>query len=114
MSTVGPGHRNAREQIVELIGDSIYHALGLKETLQDERKALETQDLNALRGRGRANRPASSCAPSTSARTACARTQGLPGATDQMQALVEWCDEDGGANWRWQLLVIALRAARST
>ena len=32
---------SARKQIVEIIGNSVYHALGLKESLADEHTALE-------------------------------------------------------------------------
>ncbi len=38
----------ARARIVDVIGDSVYQALGLKEALEDERKALESQNIEAL------------------------------------------------------------------
>ena len=38
----------ARNRIADLVGDSVYQALGLKEALEDERRALEAQDIDAL------------------------------------------------------------------
>ena len=40
--------QDVREQTVALLNDTIYHALGLKETLEDERKALEVQDMEQI------------------------------------------------------------------
>ena len=38
----------ARTQIADIIGASVFEALGLKEALQDERRALEAQDVDGL------------------------------------------------------------------
>ena len=46
MSTLAPDL--ARAQIADLLSDTVYHALGLKETLADERKALESQDMDDI------------------------------------------------------------------
>ena len=99
----------ARGRIVDLIGDCVYQALGLKEALQDERRALEAQDMDAMDA-------------ILATKTACTqrlqqfdqqrvelcRSWGFADGTHQMTELMEWCDEDQLISSRWeQLMVLA-------
>ncbi len=107
MATLSPG--DARAQIADLIGDSVYQALGLKEALEDERRALETQDLDGLEAV-----VASKSACTERLRTLdqqridlCKRL-GFDTAPHQMTEVIDWCDADGIISDRWeQLLVLA-------
>ena len=107
MAGISPNE--ARAQICDLVADSVYQALGLKEALEDERRALETQDLDGLNS-------------VVDSKTACVeklraldtkRVQlcehwGFENGPHQMTALIEWCDEGQLISSRWeQLLVLA-------
>ena len=99
----------ARARIVEILGDSVYQALGLKGALEDERSALEAQDLEAL------NATMDSKAACTgqlqkldAARAALCEEWGFAAGPYQMTELIEWCDQDQLISSRWeQLMVIA-------
>ncbi len=108
-----PTPAEARAQAVEIIDDSIVYALGLKEILQQERSALESEDLAALQA-------------ALDGKTACVDTlrsldqrridlcelAGFAGDAGQMQDLIDWCDEDDTVNSRWEhLLVIAAESS---
>ena len=108
-----PAPADVRAQAVELLGDSIFHALGLKESLQEERKALEAQDMDALQA---AVDGKSACVENLQAldarRIALCESSGFAGAADQMQQFMDWCDEDDAINSGWQqLLVIAAESS---
>jgi len=47
-AAVSSSPNEARLKIAEVVGDSVYQAMGLKECLEDERTALENQDAEAL------------------------------------------------------------------
>jgi len=111
MPAVSPSE--ARTQIVELLGDTIYHALGLKETLEEERNSLESQDLDGI-------------ADAVASKTTCvARLQtldkkrmqlcgswGFAAGPEQMQAMIDWCDESELIANRWeQLMIIAAESS---
>ena len=107
MTTVTP--EQARAQISDLIGDSVYQALGLKEALEDERRALETQDLDGLDAVVESK---SACVEQLRAldekRVGLCEQWGFESGPHQMTALIEWCDQDQLISDRWeQLLVIA-------
>jgi len=107
MPSVAPSE--ARTRISDLIGDSVYQALGLKEALEDERQALEAQDLDGL----------DAVVESKSARVdelrrldekrvALCEQWGFASGPHQMTAIIEWCDADQVISSRWeQLLVLA-------
>lgn len=104
-----PTPAEARTRIVELLGDSVLHALGLKESLQNERKALESQDAEALT---QAVTVKSDCvarlAALDDARRSFCTDAGFEAGPDQMQELIGWCDEDAAAANCWtQLMQIA-------
>ena len=90
-----PTPENARKQIVEIIGNSVYHALGLKESLQDEFAALEAQDMDALRV---AVDNKSSCVAALQTleqqRKDFCIGAGFESGPEQMEQLAEWCDEE--------------------
>ncbi len=99
----------ARAQIVDIIGDSVYQALGLKEALEDERRALEGQDMEALNAIVDSK---TSCVQRLQSlddkRTSLCEQWGFAPGPHQMTALIEWCDEDQLISSRWeQLMVIA-------
>lgn len=99
----------ARSQIVDIIGDSVYQALGLKEALEDERRALEAQDLDALNAVVESKtRCVEQLQQLDEQRAALCEQWGFPAGPHQMTSLIEWCDEDQLISTRWeQLMVIA-------
>ena len=108
-----PAPAEIRAQTVEIIGDSIFYALGLKESLQEERTALEAQDMDALRA---AVDGKSACIENLKAldtrRIELCEKLGFVGPAKQMQELIDWCDEDDAINSRWEhLLVIAAESS---
>ncbi len=99
----------ARTQIADLLGDSVYEALGLKEALEDERRALEAQDLDGLNAVVDSK---SACVEKLrqldEQRVALCEHWGFDDGPQQMTALIEWCDEDQLVSSRWeQLMVLA-------
>ncbi len=107
MPTVSPDE--ARAQIADIIGDSVYEALGLKEALEDERRALEAQDLDSLNAVVDSK---SACVDKLrqldERRIALCEGWGFENGPHQMTALIEWCDEDELVSSRWeQLMVLA-------
>jgi len=105
----GIGRDEARSQIIDLIADSVYQALGLKEALEDERRALEAQDIDALNtivdGKTRC---VDQLQQLDARRTALCEQWGFANGPHQMTSLIEWCDEDQLISSRWeQLMVLA-------
>lgn len=99
----------ARSQITDLIGDSVYQALGLKEALEEERQALETQDMDRLNAvvDGKTTCVEKLRLLDEKRATLC-KQLGFADGPHQMTALIEWCDEDQLISSRWeQLMVIA-------
>ena len=104
MTARSPEH--ARKQIVDLIGNSVYHALGLKESLADENAALEEQDMEALR-KAVDNKSHCTAALQTleeQRREFCVAA-GFADGPEQMAQLAEWCDEDAVVANCWQHLL---------
>lgn len=99
----------ARARIVDVIGDSVYQALGLKEALEDERKALESQDIEALDAIVVSkSRCVEELQQLDQERIRLCEEWGFEDGPHQMTALIEWCDEDQLISSRWeQLMVIA-------
>ena len=108
-----PAPAEARALAVEIIGDSIVYALGLKEALQEERRALESEDMDALQT---AVDGKSACVANLSGLDArrielCEKLE-YSAAADQMQELIDYCDEGDAITSRWeQLLVIAAESS---
>ena len=104
MPRVSPAE--ARSKIVDIIGDSVLQAIELKESLEDERRALETQNVDALDA---VVSKKSACAEQLQTldhkRGAFCKQLGFPDGPDQMQQLIDWCDEDQLVSNRWAELV---------
>ena len=104
-----PLPNDTRAQIIDLLGESVLHALGLKETLQNERRALEEQDIDEL---DQVVATKSDCVSKLqqleSRRQALCEASGFHPGPDQMEQLVDWCDEDSTITRCWsQLMDIA-------
>ncbi len=96
----------AREQIVAIIGDGVYHALGLLETLQDERKALEEQDQAALRAAvDHKGKCVEELRAMEEARRSLCIDAGFADGPDQMVQMLAWCDEESVVANCWQHLM---------
>jgi flagellar biosynthesis/type III secretory pathway chaperone len=95
-----------RRRVVEIIGKCVYHALGLKETLVDERKALEDQDTTALRtaleSKGRC---VAELRRMEEERNELCMAAGFAAGLDQMPQVVEHCDENAAIANSWQHLM---------
>ncbi len=99
----------AREQIVEILDASIHQALGLKESLQDERHALERQDTDALKV---ALTTKGVCVNRLqefeNRRMKLCDASGFGAGPEQMERFLDWCDDDSAIADRWlELLEIA-------
>jgi flagellar biosynthesis/type III secretory pathway chaperone len=96
----------ARSRIADIIGESVYQAQGLKESLEDERRALEEQDIGALEAVVNSK---NACAERLQVldqkRGALCQEWGFPDGLDQMQQLIDWCDEDELISTRWAELM---------
>lgn len=94
----------ARGRIVDILGKSVFQALGLKESLEDERRALETRDLEALdlavTNKGICIEELRSL---ESARANVCVDAGFE--PDGMQELTAWCDDEDMIESRWNDLI---------
>lgn len=104
-----PSPADARRQILDMLGDSVMHALGLKETLHSERRALEEQDTDAL---SELVQTKSDCVEKLSKleqrRQQLCEAAGFMAGLEQMDQLVDWCDENSAISKCWlQLMEIA-------
>lgn len=101
-----PDSANARAQLVKIIGDCVYHAIGLKETLEEERKALEEQDMTALSA---AIDDKTKCVDELrlgeQQRTDLCAAAGFSAGPEQMDQMIQWCDEDSAVSNCWQHLI---------
>lgn len=107
MPTINPS--KARTQIVDLLGDTVLQALGLKAILEDERNALEKQDVEAIEATIQSK---SECVEQLQIldrkRERLCKSWGFESGPEQMQQCMDWCDDADAINSRWQhLLVIA-------
>lgn len=92
-----------RDRIVKILSDSVTCALGLKETLVEERDALERRDTLSL------NTAATSkttliheLARLNEARDEISKQAGFGGGTGRMDDLAEWCDDDLRVTHSWK------------
>jgi flagella synthesis protein FlgN len=105
-----PTPSDSRQRIVEIIGNSIYHVLGLKESLEDERKALAVRDIDALNA---AIENKSRCVASLHTleqerRRLCSLSDHGEG-TDHMQQMAAWCEADSviASSWDQLMAIVA-------
>lgn len=104
-----PSPTSTRKHIVNVLGESVFQALGLLETLKDERTALESQDDTALLEAVTAK---SHCVGELreleSKRRHICEAIGFASGPFQMEELSAWCDEDSVIKNSWdQLMEIA-------
>ena len=87
--------QKARTRIAEVLGDCVYHTLGLKESLRDERSALEEQDADALHD---AVATKSQCVNNIQKleeqRVELCEASGFHAGSLQMEQMFNWCDEN--------------------
>ena len=90
-----PSQTEARTRIVDLLGKSVYHALGLMESLREEFDMLETQDTDGLR---RSVAAKGSCVDNLKElevqRSSLCIASGFEAGPLQMEEMTAWCDED--------------------
>lgn len=84
-----------RAQVSDLLGTSVLHALGLKESLAAEKAALETQDIDALNEAvANKSRCVTELQSLDSERTTLCAEAGFEKGPDQMDKVMQWCDTD--------------------
>ena len=92
--------------MLEVLGECVYQALGLRESLQDERHALETQDNDALNS---ALTIKGVCVQRLKElekrRTDICDACGFTAGPEQMDRMLDWCDLDSGIADHWQHLM---------
>jgi len=113
MTMTSLSRQDVRDQTVALLNDTIYHALGLKETLEEERKALEVQDMDQISATVDTK---SACVQALMSldrqRIELCTAYGFPPGPEQMPQLIDWCDESDLIKTRWDhLMVIAAESS---
>jgi len=105
---------SARAEMLEIIGKSVFHALGLLESLRDETTALNSEDTEALM---QAIDAKELCVGELKRlddrrRELCLQV-GFDSGPFQMDELAAWCGEDGEIMDRWNhLMEIAVECNR--
>ena len=104
-----PSPAELRKQLTDVIGKSVLLAMGLKESLSEEKSALESQDLRAL---DNAVTTKSHCvnelAALDSKRAGLCTRAGFEAGPDQMQAVMQCCDEESVIANAWaELMAVA-------
>lgn len=96
----------ARARIADIIADSIAEASDLKASLLDERGALENQDTDALHAVVHVK---NSCARNLQRlermRGELCNAWGFVDGPEQMQQVLDWCDEDEQLGRSWTRLI---------
>jgi len=96
----------ARAQAIEILGCSIFHAKNLKESLEEERDALESQDMEALM---RAIRDKSIRVNELQTldrkRSELCSEAGFTEGPEQMSDFTDWCDADEEIAHNWGQLI---------
>ena len=100
---------SARTQVVEILGCSIFHAKGLRESLGNEKDALAAQNMDALvaaiEDKGTQVRELQLLDVK---RSELCRESGFSDGPEQMDRFTEWCDQNSQVARSWtQLLELA-------
>lgn len=99
--------KEARAQFIDLLNDTVYHALGLKESLEEERRALESQDVERIEA---AVETKSICVknlqPLDQKRLQLCSASGFAEDPEQMTQFITWCDDDEVVKSRWEYLML--------
>ena len=94
---------DTRHRIVKILDDSVRCARGLKETLVEEREALERRDSVSLNTAAiTKTKLISKLAKLNQARGEVSELAGFGSGTEKMEALAEWCDDDLRVTECWQ------------
>ena len=113
MPNVSPDQ--ARSEIVDLLSDTVHQALGLKEALDDERRALEVEDMLSIQ---RAAEIKSTCVEKLEVldrkRDKLCSAWGFESGPEQMQAVIDWCDDAELISNRWEQLMTIAAESSST
>jgi flagella synthesis protein FlgN len=89
-----PTQAQLRNSIVDVLGTSVLRAMGLKESLVEEKSALEAQDMDALDNAiASKSRCVSELATLDGKRADLCTLAGFSSGPEQMQSVIEWCDE---------------------
>ena len=104
-----PAPAEARSQIVDILGACLTEARALQESLEVERHALENQDTDGLNAVVLSkNDHAEKLGVLDQERNTLCQRWGFAAGPDQMDALMNWCDDDGAIDDRWaELMAIA-------
>jgi flagellar biosynthesis/type III secretory pathway chaperone len=96
----------ARQQIVELLDDNVHYALGLKTALENERAALEKQDVDAIAAVvDHKSSYIERLQVLDRRRDDLCQVLGFASGPDQMQQLINWCDDNEQIGNQWQQLM---------
>ena len=102
-------------RVGKILGESIYHALALKEVLQEERAALENKDTTSLKS---ASVKKQMCINKLEAleakRIEVFSTCGFGSDPDDMEALAAWCDDDSLLVRSWEQLIDIVKACHES
>ncbi|MEM6512654.1 MAG: flagellar protein FlgN [Pseudomonadota bacterium] len=97
---------SARSQIIEILGCSIFHAKGLRESLDKEKTALAAQDMDALMAaieeKGTQVRELQVL---DIKRSELCRESGFADGPEQMDRFTAWCDRDTEVAGTWSQLI---------
>ena len=104
-----PNRADFRKRLTDVIGTSVLHAMGLRESLVEEKSALERQDLAALDCAVEAkSRCVNDLAALDSKRSGLCTQAGFEAGPEQMQSVMAWCDEGAVIADAWdELMAIA-------
>ena len=101
-----PSPSETRDRLVELIGESVFQALSLKESLRNERAALETQDADALLEAVSAKGSlVESLTALENRRVSLCEAAGFANGVDQMDQVSHWCDRQSRIRNGWSQLM---------
>ena len=101
-----PDSSEARRRLVEIIGNCVYHALGLADSLADEKRALEAEDMDALDlAISNKSRCVAELRSVEEQRRAFCDHCGVPAGAEQMQRMIDWCDQYSIVANCWQHLL---------
>ena len=101
-----PSPLEARNRLTDIIGECVFQALGLRESLQHERSALETQDTDALHDAVTTKSTiVQSLSLLESQRLELCKAAGFADGSDQMDQMTDWCDDESVVRNGWSHLM---------
>lgn len=101
-----PSQTSARADVLDIIGQSVFHAMGLLESLKDETAALETENPEALLEAIDAKQGCvAELQQLDERRRGLCLEAGFKDGPFQMEELAAWCDQDRVILNRWDHLM---------